>query len=49
MLGTHQSAVSGWERGLAPRAHRLAQIAEILGTTLEHLLGGGTAQKKKRN
>jgi transcriptional regulator with XRE-family HTH domain len=48
ILGTHQSAVSGWERGLMPRATRLAQIAEILGTTVEHLLGGSPAQKKKR-
>jgi transcriptional regulator with XRE-family HTH domain len=48
-LGAHQSSVSGWERGLMPRATRLAQIAEILGTTVEYLLGKKAAQKKKRN
>jgi transcriptional regulator with XRE-family HTH domain len=42
-LGAHQSVVSGWERGLIPRAPR------ILGTTVEHILGGSPAQKKKRN
>jgi DNA-binding XRE family transcriptional regulator len=40
ILGTHQSAVSGWERGLAPRAHRLPQIAAALGVTVDALLGG---------
>jgi transcriptional regulator with XRE-family HTH domain len=40
ILGTHQSVVSGWERGLAPRAHRLPQIAAALGVTVDALLVG---------
>jgi transcriptional regulator with XRE-family HTH domain len=38
-LGTYQPAVSSWERGLIPRAPRLAQIAEALGVTIEALIG----------
>jgi transcriptional regulator with XRE-family HTH domain len=38
ILGTHQSAVSGWERGLAPRAYRLPQIAAALGVTVDALV-----------
>jgi transcriptional regulator with XRE-family HTH domain len=37
-LGTHQSVVAGWERGLAPRAHRLPQIAAALGVTVAALV-----------
>jgi transcriptional regulator with XRE-family HTH domain len=37
-LGTHQSVVAGWERGLAPRAHRLPQIAAALGVPVAALI-----------
>jgi transcriptional regulator with XRE-family HTH domain len=39
-LGTHQSVVAGWERGLAPRAYRLPQIAAALGVTVDALVCG---------
>jgi transcriptional regulator with XRE-family HTH domain len=39
-LGTHQSVVSGWERGLTPRVERLAQIAVVLGVTVDALVVG---------
>jgi transcriptional regulator with XRE-family HTH domain len=38
ILNTHQSVVAGWERGLAPRAHRLPQIAAALGVTVDALV-----------
>jgi transcriptional regulator with XRE-family HTH domain len=41
ILGTHQSVVSNWERGLIPRAHRLPQIAAALGVTVDALVGQG--------
>ncbi len=45
-VGTSFQAVSNWERGLSmPDVSKLPQLAALLGTTVDALLGGGGAAR----
>jgi transcriptional regulator with XRE-family HTH domain len=46
-LGISQQSFAGWERReTALKPDQLARLAEILGATVEHLLGGGATRPR---